>query len=255
MTMVNPSVPSQASKGIKVILFDVNGTLRVREAHDATQLAARQRILSILAKVTVDDEFWQQLEERYKAYGAWAGEHLVQRSETEIWTQWMLPDEPKENVVPHASELMLVWSERKGRVVPKSETEPVLAELQQRGYHLGLISNTMSTLDVPGFVERHGWQKYFDVVLLSAFEKSRKPSPDLFLKAASRLGREPGECAYVGNRYSKDILGCKKAGYALGIMLSDPAKPYRRGQDTEGQPDLMINSLIELLVHFPQIPY
>ena len=233
-----------------MILFDVNGTLRVREPHDATQLAARQRILAILGKATAVDDFWLQLEERYKTYGAWAGEHLVQLSEAEIWTQWMLPDEPKEKVWSHASELMLAWSERKGRVVPKSETETVLAELQQRGYRLGLISNTMSTLDIPGFVERHGWQKYFDVVLLSAFEKSRKPSPDLFLKAADRLGLEPGECAYVGNRYSKDIVGCKRAGFALGIMLCDPEKPFQLEPAADDKPDLMIDSLKHLLDYF-----
>ena len=253
MTVSDHTARSQASKKIKVILFDVNGTLRVREPHEATQLAARQRILAILGKVEADDDFWLQLEERYKTYGAWAGKHLVQLSEAEIWTKWMLPDEQKEKVAAHASELMLAWSERKGRVVPKAETEPVLAELQRRSYRLGLISNTMSTLDIPGFVEHHGWQKYFSVVLLSAFEKSRKPSPELFLSAASQLGCKPEECAYVGNRYSKDIVGCKKAGFALGIMLIDPAKPLPTDQTPNDKPDLVIDSLNCLLEYFPAI--
>lgn len=253
MTLNNHDACPQVSKNIKAILFDVNGTLRVREPHDATQQAARQRILVILGKAEADDGFWLQLEERYKAYGAWAGEHLVQLSETEIWTHWMLPDVPQEKVAPHASELMLAWSERKGRVIPKSETEPVLDELQRCGYRLGLISNTMSTLDIPGFVERYGWQKYFNVVLLSAFEKSRKPSPDLFLKAASRLDCKPEECAYVGNRYSKDIVGCKKAGFALGIMLYDPAKPVPTDQALDDKPDQTIDSLNRLLDIFPAI--
>jgi putative hydrolase of the HAD superfamily len=146
---------------------------------------------------------------------------------------------------------MLAWSERKGRVVPKPETEMVLKTLSQRGYLLGLISNTMSTLDIPGFVERHGWDRYLGVVLLSAFEKSRKPAPELFLRAASQLGVLPTECAYIGNRFSKDIVGCKRAGYSLGIILRDPAKPVTAEGSSEAAPDLRIDSLEELLNLFP----
>jgi HAD superfamily hydrolase (TIGR01509 family) len=251
MIAVDSTDQFQRSKMIKAILFDVNGTLRVREAHETTQKSARQRILEILGKKTVEDAFWDQLEENYKLYGAWAGQHLVQLSEAEIWTNWMLPDEPKEKVAPEAANLMLAWSERKGRVVPKPETEPVLRELMARGYTLGLISNTMSTLDIPGFIERNGWQKYFRVVLLSAFEKSRKPSPDLYLKAASLLVVDPDECVYVGNRYSKDIIGCKKAGFTLGIMLIDSGKSPSEILDENGRPDLVIDSLYQLLDHFP----
>lgn len=247
----NSTVRVNQPNKIKAILFDVNGTLRVREAHETTQKFARQRILDILGKTTVEDGFWDRLEENYKSYGAWAVQHLIQLSEAEIWTKWMLPDEPEKKVVSEAANLMLAWSERKGRVIPKPETEPVLKGLMARGYSLGLISNTMSTLDIPGFIERNGWQKYFRVILLSAFEKSRKPSPDLFLKAAVRLDVNPNECAYVGNRFSKDIVGCKKAGFALGIMLIDSEKSSIEILVKDGKPDLVIDSLYRLLDQFP----
>ena len=163
---------------VRAILFDVNGTLRVREIHSPTQNAAHERILKILGKTSVPETYWSELEGRYKAYGKWAQDKLVQLTESEIWTQWMLPEEPSEVISDNSSELMLAWSERKGRVLPKPETEIVLKELSSRGYRLGLISNTMSTLDIPGFTERFGWNKYFNVVILSAFERVRKPSID-----------------------------------------------------------------------------
>jgi putative hydrolase of the HAD superfamily len=236
---------------VKAILFDVNGTLRAREAHRETQDAALAAILSILGKKKVPDYFWSGLEDRYRQYGNWAQEKLIQLTEEEIWTHWMLPDEPADVVSAHAPELMLAWSKRKGRVLPKPDTEEVLRELTARSYKLGLISNTMSTLDIPAFVETSGWNKYLGVVVLSAFERVRKPSPDPFLKAARAFNLEPGECAYVGNKFSKDIVGCKRAGFALGVLLRNPEKPIMDDKYDDLSTDLVVDTLTDLLATFP----
>lgn len=236
---------------VKAILFDVNGTLRIRENHPPTQNAAYERILKILGKTSIPETYWSELEARYKAYGKWAQEKLVQLTESEIWTQWMLPEEPANTVSANASELMLAWSERKGRVLPKPETEDVLKELSSRGYRLGLISNTMSTLDIPGFVERFGWSKYIDVVLLSAFEKVRKPSPVPFNKAAVALDLDPTQCTYVGNKFSKDIVGCKRAGYPFGIIIRNQGKPLVDEECYDVAADIVIDSLNDLMKVFP----
>ena len=236
---------------VHAILFDVNGTLRVRETHPHTQNAAFDRILKILRKTSVPEGYWSQLEGRYKAYGKWAQDTLVQLSESEIWTRWMLPEEPADIVSDNSSELMLAWSERKGRVIPRPETEDVLKELSSRGYRLGLISNTMSTLDIPGFIERFGWNKYFDVVMLSANERVRKPSIDPFKKAAAALNLDPSHCAYVGNKFSKDIVGCKRAGYPFGIIIRNPEKPLVDEECLDVSADMVIDSLNDLLKIFP----
>jgi putative hydrolase of the HAD superfamily len=236
---------------VKAILFDVNGTLRAREAHPGTQDAALTAILSILGRESVPDAFWSELEERYWQYGKWAQEKLVQLTEEEIWTKWMLPNEPADVVSAHAPELMLAWSQRKGRVLPKPDAENALRELTTRGYKLGLISNTMSTLDIPAFVEASGWQKYLGVVVLSAFERVRKPAPDLFLNAARAFNLEPDACAYVGNKFSKDIIGCKRAGFALGILLRNLQKPASNDISDGLSPDMIVDSLTDLLAVFP----
>ncbi len=236
---------------VKAILFDVNGTLRERDVHPDTQDAAREEILSILGKENVHDSFWENLEERYRQYGNWAQEKLIQLTEAEIWTKWMLPDEPVEIVSAWAPKLMLAWSRRRGRILPKPDTEDVLRELSARGYKLGLISNTMSTLDIPAFVRDSGWNEYLGVVVLSAYERVRKPAPDLFLKAASSFNLEPDACAYVGNKFSKDIIGCKRAGFALGILLRNPKKPAADDIRNDFSPDIVVDSLTDLLSVFP----
>ncbi|NTU75965.1 MAG: HAD-IA family hydrolase [Anaerolineaceae bacterium] len=239
------------SENIEAIFFDMNGTLRVRELHEPTQRAAFERILRILGKGEASQGFWDGLSQRYQAYGEWAQGNLTQLSESEIWSRWMLPDGVSREAVAQADELMLAWMERKGRAVPKPGAREIIEELKKRGYRLGVISNTMSTLDLPRFITANKWNDLFEVVALSANIKSRKPAPDMFIHAAQAIQVHPNRCAYVGNRIAKDIVGCKRAGFALGVMLETAGMPRIDQLDQSVQPELTIASLDDLLNIFP----
>lgn len=235
---------------VEAILFDMNGTLRVREAHEPTQRAALARLQEWIEREAIDLE---ELAQRYNAYRDWAQANLIQLSEAEIWSRWMLPELSPALVEPVAAELMLAWSERKGHTIPVSGAGTMLAALRERGYRLGVISNSMSTLDIPRSLESFGWKDYFDVVILSSTLRVRKPSPEPFLEAARRLHLPAGHCAYVGNRVSKDIVGCKRAGFALGLIFESA---NGRRSEEHGQtvtPDLVIHGLSELLDIFPGV--
>jgi FMN phosphatase YigB (HAD superfamily) len=69
------------------------------------------------------------------------------------------------------------------------------------------------------------------------------------LEATCALRVAPTACAYVGNRFIKDITGCKQAGFALGILIENPGQPAE--SYPSGSPDLVIHSLSELLTIFP----
>ena len=239
------------TRAIQAILFDMNGTLRSREPHLETQEAAYARLRQFLGKPDAGEDFWDELTRRQKAYARWAQEKLVQLTEAEIWAEWMLPGTPLSQLEPMAAELMLAWQERKGHTVPKPGAGETIRALRQRGYRLGVISNTMSTLDIPGSLESFGWKEYFEVVILSADIQVRKPSPGPFLEAARRLNLAPALCAYVGNRLSKDIVGCRLAGYALGLVLEPPTGPRADELDSPIKPDGIIHALSELLDLFP----
>ena len=241
------TIPAQALSRIEAIFFDINGTLRIREQHEPTQRAATRRILELLGKEDAPDTYWEELTRRQKAYSQWAQENLLQLSEEEIWTRWILPDYPYAQVEPIAAELTLAWMDRKGRTVPRPEAEETLVELKQRGYRLGVISNSMSSLDIPRSLDVYGWKEYFEVVILSSTVKRRKPAPEPFWEAARVLNVEPDQCAYLGNRILKDMVGCKLAGFGLGIILEPPGNPYVDGQDQTIQPEAVIHSLSELL--------
>jgi putative hydrolase of the HAD superfamily len=236
----------------EAILFDMNGTLRERVPDETVQQAATARMFEMLKKEEASNEFWEELTRRYNTYNQWAQENLVQLSEGEIWTRWILPDLPREQVEPLAADLSLAWSEHKGRMIPKQGAEEILFELKKRGYRLGVISNSMSSQDIPCFLITHGWKDYFDVVVLSSVIKVRKPAPEPFLKAVRALKTEPGYCAFVGNRISKDIVGCKRAGFGMGIMLESTGKTGPEEKDQNKFPDAVIHSLSDLLGIFPQ---
>lgn len=233
---------------IEAILFDMNGTLRKREPHEPTQQSAFSRLRKFLGDGEHD---WDELTRRQKAYSNWAQEQLLQFSEAEIWSRWILPEFPREQIEPVAAELMLAWSERKGRIVRSPSAEETLTELKRRGYKLGVISNTMSTLDIPRSLESFGWTDYFDVVILSSALKIRKPAPEPFLEAARRLNLPPERCAYLGNRISKDIVGCQRAGFALGLILEPASGPRADEKDQTAAPNAVIHALGELLEIFP----
>jgi len=243
-------VPNLIVRNIDAILFDMNGTLRMREPHEPTQRAAFSRLRELLGKEDASDEYWEELTRRQKAYSRWAQERLIQLSEGEIWTRWILPEYPREQVEPVAAELTLMWSERKGHTVPKPGAEETIVELKRRGYRLGVISNTMSSLDIPRSLVAFGWKDYFDVVILSSAIKYRKPAPEPFLEAARVLKVDPARCAYLGNRISKDIVGCKRAGFGLGIILEPADGPRTDELDHVASPEAIIHSLNELLEIF-----
>ena len=244
------AIPVDETVNIEAIFFDVNGTLRVREPHSLTQHAAFEQMLVLLKINAAPDAYWEELACRFKAYGNWAQENLVQLSEEEIWTRWILPDVPPQQIEPVAAELTLAWSDRKGRTVPKPDAEQTLLELKRRGYRLGVISNSMSTLDIPRSLAAFGWKELFEVVVLSSAARYRKPAPEIFWEATSKMNLDPAHCAYIGNRISRDVVGCRRAGFALGIIIEPEGRPRPDEQDQSVQPDGVIHALSDLLTIF-----
>jgi putative hydrolase of the HAD superfamily len=231
---------------ILAILFDMNGTLCQRVPDPAAQLVAANRVVELLG-IRTSEARWEEWIRNQKAYSRWAQMNLIQLSEAEIWTRWILPDCPLENLESVAPELTLAWLECKGRIQPKPEAGNTLAELKQRGYRLGLISNSLSTLEIPRNLKTFGWEDYFEVVILSSTEKCRKPAPQPFLAAARSLNVVPDKCAYIGNRLLKDIAGCRLAGYGLGIICGKTGEEVAANHGEDIEPDIHVDSLLDLL--------
>lgn len=98
------------------------------------------------------------------------------------------------------------------------ETAPALEALKEAGYRLAVISNADGRVE--GLIEGAGIHHHFEFVMDSHLEGVEKPDPEIFRRAAERMGVDPGECLYVGDLYPVDVLGARAAG--MEAVLLDP---------------------------------
>jgi putative hydrolase of the HAD superfamily len=119
------------------------------------------------------------------------------------------------------------------------EVHEVLGSLQDRGLHLGVVSNWDSRL--PALLERLDLTRHFDAVLVSALEGVEKPAPEIFLRAAERIGTRPDECLHAGDSPLDDVRGAESAG--MDAVLVDRSwvfsNGYRRIRDLRGLYELL----------------
>ena len=244
-------LPALAVNGIEAIFFDMNGTLRQRIPDERWERKYSQRLLTMLGRPDAPASFLGDLALRYQSYTRWADEEGKSLSEKEIWTHWMAPELPRELIEPQVVELMLAFKRLKGPHVLKPDAVPIIAGLVQRGYRLGVISNTTSTADLPRFMVEWELQEYFEVVVLSSVCGFRKPDPEIFWRASRALGLDPDRCAYLGNNISRDVVGAHKAGFSLAMIIEPHTEIPQNERIYVEKPDLFLHKLADLLVIFP----
>lgn len=236
---------------IEAIFFDHGNTLRIVVKDESFRAQARQQLAALVGAQESPDAFCERLAERYKVCRKRAKEALIEASEEELWTRWMLPDWPPDKIAPLSGKLTRLWRNRDGRRVARPDTKQVVAELSKRGYCLGIIANTITETEIPDWLKEDDLTKYFETVILSSKFGHRKPGPEIYLEAARRVGVDPARSAYVGDNPSRDILGARLAGFGMAIILMEPATLEKEPPTGEEKPDLIIHELSELLDVFP----
>jgi putative hydrolase of the HAD superfamily len=103
-----------------------------------------------------------------------------------------------------------LWS----RVLP--ETPPFLHKLRAQGYRLGVISNSIGTMELQ--LERVGLRHYFEVAIDSAVVGVEKPHPEIFRIALERAKVLPADAIFVGDTNATDMGGAHLAGLA-GVLI------------------------------------
>jgi HAD superfamily hydrolase (TIGR01549 family) len=161
----------------------------------------------------------------------------------------MLPDFPVEQILDMAVSLNQLYREATGVRVVFPESRDVVLELFRRGYRLGLVSNTTSSVEVPALLKELEISGCFETVILSAVVGKRKPNPAILLDATQRLGVAPERCAYIGDRVDRDVAAARKAGFSKAIILRDGSQPEQ--EDSDLAPDHLLTNLRELLDVFP----
>ena len=102
------------------------------------------------------------------------------------------------------------------------ETKRILEGLRRRDFRLGVISNAT---DLTRRVLDHlGLTKYFDFVIVSDEVGFRKPESEIFRIAGKIAKASPNRSLHVGDKYSVDVVGARKAG--MNAILVDRAGVY-----------------------------
>jgi len=236
---------------IDAIFLDLGNTLRILVKDEAHQSQARRRIAELVGTDEDPVSFCETLDTRYKDYRKWAFDHLTEAPEAELWTRWLAPEFPAERILPNAVELTYQYRQSSGRRMVVDNGKEVVEELYRRGYILGIISNVITSQEIPDWMEADGFTPYFKSVVLSSLFGKRKPDPAIYLEAARIAEVDPAYCVYVGDNLKRDVTGTRKAGFGMVIIMLDPEELKKEPPSGENQPDVIIHRFDELLEIFP----
>lgn len=145
---------------------------------------------------------------------------LVRQAATEIYEQW---------AGNHHFEIY-------------DDVEPVLRELVQRGYIVGVISNSHRSLDA--FCEHFSLRGLIHATVSSFEHGYLKPHPSIFEEALSRAGAAAATSVMVGDSLRADVCGALAAGMRAVLLRRSGEVP------ADAPPSVpVIRSLAELAAH------
>ena len=237
---------------IQAVFFDMGGTIDTHRHDRASALHATEDIRRLLSQAGVeflhlDTEYlYSIIREGLTRYRLWREESLIELPPERIWREFVLRDFPVE---PHqldgvAEELAFTVDTRYMQRQMRPEIPEALEAIQALGLKMGIISNIQSRRQVPTALERYNLLRYFDPIVISSAYGWRKPDPSIFHHAASLAQVPASACVYVGDRISRDILGARRAGYALAVQIRHD---YKEGDDPdEPAPNAVIEDMRQL---------
>lgn len=104
----------------------------------------------------------------------------------------------------------------------KNGARELLAYLREQGYRVALATASTREYSLEN-LQRAEITEYFDEIITGDMVQEAKPNPEIFLKAAEKLGVEPGQCLVL-----EDSLNGVEAGLRGGfvtIMVPDLTPP------------------------------
>lgn len=225
--------------GIRCLLFDLGDTLWYRESQESWEKledASNQRAVDLLRQ-HADPSLLPQIDDR--SLGRQLRQAFDAQVRAAIRNSPLLEPDSLQAVACflqtwgfHQVDTSLCASlfEALRVRIPNSrplfaDALPTLAELCQRGYLLGIVTNRLWG-GVPFLEDLRliGLLDYFDLkhIAISGDLGIRKPNPQIFLNILNALQVTPQETAMIGDSLSADILGAQP----LGIFAVWKPKPW-----------------------------
>ena len=234
---------------LKVVLFDLGSTLiyskdpwpPIYEQADRALVEVLQHAGIPLEVKAFSSEFETFLDSYYAERGTSPIEKTTFSVLSELLEQKGFRDIPAA-VVRAALDAMYSTTQRNWYL--EDDAIPTLKTLLERGYHLGMISNTSDDENVQQLVDRWGLRPYFETIITSAGCGIRKPDERIFHLALDRFGVPPEAAAMVGDTPEADILGANQTGM-YSILITRRSQVPEEGE-LAIQPQAVITALEQI---------
>jgi putative hydrolase of the HAD superfamily len=133
---------------------------------------------------------------------------------------------------------------------PHTYAEPdakdVMAALKQRGYRIGVLSNTMWPRSHHEEVfARDDLDEYIDAAVYTSELEVAKPHAEAFQATLKALALAPEEAVFVGDRLWDDVLGAQQVGMRT-IWIPNSRIPAEQIPDGTAQPDATAHRLLDV---------
>jgi len=215
----------------RAVIFDLFDTLMTGE-----RTGTRERALEVVAAAGLSAESWLQAM-RARADDAAAGRLPTLRARVREALAAAGHVEPDGALADELTGLLLV------RWAPKvyADVRMALAELRERRYRLGLISNLFP--NEPQWVTEMELAPLFDALIFSCEVGMLKPEPAIYVLCAERMGVEPQQCVFVDDQPTY-LAGAK----AVGMTTAYIDRPDRdHPPEGEHECDVRVEGLAELV--------
>jgi len=227
---------------VKAVLFDLDGTLvDTTKSQFLANTHVAKMLLNFLRSRNVHISQQSLLEAIEKLALEMDLKLLYNR---DLWWSEILDKMNLKGPIPRefARKLTLgYWSKYAKGMVKYADALPTLKYLKDKGYKLGLVTDTDGT---PGIkakrISRSSILRLFDVVVIAGEETRKvKPDPSSYMLALRKLQLKPPEVVYVGDKPFTDIKGAKALGIITVLIRRKPWKEYVK-------PDFTIDNLNQL---------
>lgn len=211
---------------IKAIFFDAAGILYTRGG------TTEEFAIDLLIKKGYSPEVSIELMEKQLALRSQANEGII--SHEVYWDQYLSmrkvnnPDLRKE----YTTEIV----NYSNAIQPIPGAKEALAQLKQKGFPMGIITDTMYPLEWKmRRLEKAGVAEFIDIVACSTDLGAHKPDPAVYTYAIQQARLTPAETAFVGH-LGVELEGAHKAGMTT-IAIN---------HDEGANADFYCNSLLDL---------
>ena len=146
---------------------------------------------------------------------------------------------PSEEMMRRRGEIATKFFANRVGLFPK--VQEVLQELRQMKLHLAVATSSVSVSARP-FLDRHHLTGFFEVIVTGEEVERGKPAPDIYLRAADKLGIHADACLVV-----EDALPGVAAAKAANMRVAAiPDTRFVNPRKYEKKADYVLSSLEEL---------